>query len=319
MASSSNDVSPCALVTASPGSGDLTEELRYKKEKKKATKSHTREEAVAPPRERPSFTAQRPKPSFTAKLTNRNPPIQAASSSPAVMVPTSNVVLPPHKPTRKKKTIGVTSFISKLETNEYCWKKTATKDEHYRVLASEGLGGPKSRLHNALSYSIGWVMANFRPILDKNDPVYRLYTVSREYTVIDPKLKMVVNNVAGYLRGDVDFVVMDRVTKRWCVIDIKTTDNTKVPAGKPDEWLETAVMKCKNVLQLRVYSVLVRRRFNLDYTPECYILGVHIGETKKGFGIWKLKNARTAVDLESALGLWKNDYRPVQPTDFADT
>jgi len=251
------------------------------------------------------------KPSFTAKLNkNRNvtiPPVTASSSA----VPS------PHAPSRSKKTMGVNAFINHLAFDTNHWRMSAEKD-HYRQITCENLGSKINRLHNLISYSIGWVMARFRPILDKAHPVYKLYTVSREYTIIDSRLKLVQNRTAGYLRGDVDFIVKDRETRRWCVIDIKTTEFEKTSMDSSD-WLETAVMKRKNILQLRAYAVLVRRHFNLDYTPECYVLGAHIGATNKGFAVWKLSNIQSAVDLESAFSLWKDTYRSIKDTDFADT
>lgn len=220
----------------------------------------------------------------------------------------------PDIPNRKTKTVGVNSLIKLLAYKDDHWKLNATKDEHYSEETAASLGQKIDRLHNALSLSIGWMMANFSPIRDDSFK----YTVSREYTVIDRKHKMIVNNKAGFLRGDLDFVVKHRTSKRLCVVDIKTTELNQTGLNEK-EWLEAAVMKRKNVLQLRVYAVLARRKFGLSYTPDCYVLGVHVGATTKGFAVWKLASTVSAVDLESALSVWPQDYRRLSPNDFADT
>ena len=240
--------------------------------------------------------------SFTGK--QKNEECMAASSSSLAPPPDSTA-------NTRGKTVGVKKIIESLSTTEKAWMANADADKDYSVLLREKLGPSHCRLHNALVFSIAWMMTNFE-VIQGEFP----YSVSREYTIIDKKLRLITEGKARNLRGDLDFIVRSRRTKKYCVVDVKTSEY--VPSSEGTTSLDCAVMKRINVLQLRVYAVLAKRHFKLTYTPACYIVGVNHKLKTDGFAVWKLANTKMAVDLESALSSFPKDYRLLSAKDFAE-
>lgn len=123
-------------------------------------------------------------------------------------------------------------------------------------------------------------------------------TVSREFAV---HAKVTRNGREFTLQGRVDYLGVDRKTGRLIVLDYKSAQSSKFVTGK--------YLVVPDIVQVRIYALLVRKMFSLDYTPDCYILKFshtleQTPEWDKGkrrvIGLWKLKRTHSIDTLKKA-------------------
>ena len=210
----------------------------------------------------------------------------------------------------KMKKVGVTTLIDFLAKTNQSWKEESGRfNRRYNF---NNNGNQKSRQHD--SY------------IALHDALYNIlgFTfVNKEVHLKDENTKVIHNSEVKYIHGYVD-MLLKRSDGRYAILDIKTTKCKTVT-------LMNAVTKQKNELQLRLYAYLLKRAYNLDYTPSCYVCGIRLKdknidiknvnlrqERSGDLVIWEVPiNDKDLISLDNLFSIWEKNYsKPKIPTEF---
>jgi len=101
------------------------------------------------------------------------------------------------------------------------------------------------------------------------------------------------------LSGRIDLVMRDRRTGRYVVVDAKTAGNSGYVC---QNWL-----RVENIVQLRLYALMLRDHLKLDYVPDAYILKTtKYGDDKGGphpIGLWRVSGTETMRTYQDAFAV----------------
>lgn len=197
---------------------------------------------------------------------------------------------------------AVTSFChglySKVDKKVFCHTDTRHAKEINRQWISVNTNKfeKSSDAHDFASYVHAFASTHFNalPAIDKLTGL----TVSREFAV---HARVKRHNRSFTLQGRVDYLGVDSKTNRLVVVDYKSAQSAKFVDGK--------YLVVPDIVQVRIYALLVRKMFELDYTPDCYILKFsdsledhprRDSVKRRAIGLWKLKHTRSIDTLEKA-------------------
>ena len=133
--------------------------------------------------------------------------------------------------------------------------------------------------------------------------------LSREnFVIVNTEQKLyytalIDDNKTIMMRGCTDIIVLNPKTMRLGIVDLKTTK--KSPFG-----LEKSVLKKRYEIQLRVYAFMLKKRLEMDYVPDIYLVGAC--EDSQKIAMWKFPLEEEDVgSLQAASGLYPDVYSPM--------
>jgi len=210
-------------------------------------------------------------------------------------------ILPREGPAGKGVKDFTSSLYKKVNSAVFC----KTDERHVKqvcrvvveVNADEKLA-KNTITHDLVSrvHAMGSTVANALPLCDLDTFV----SVSSEFKV---HARLTRNGRAVALRGIIDYLGVDPKTGRLVVIDYKTAQASK--------YVNSACMVVPDIVQVRLYAVMVRKMFKLEYTPKCYLLKFALTaeltrntRTKtRAIGLWKIRGTNKITTLEEAINV----------------
>lgn len=195
--------------------------------------------------------------------------------------------------------IGVKDFCSNTFSK---WKKTfcRTDSRHAeetffkRIDIASGTLEKNTDAHEICSFIHAFVstVVNALPTTYAATGV----SVSQEFKVF---ATLDLNNSRVSLSGRIDYLGVDPKTNRLVVIEYKSATSQK--------FVNMGYLVVPDIAQARIYALMVRKMFNLSYTPDCYLLKfsveMEVVDNKKSrtIGLWKLKNTENITTLANAV------------------
>jgi len=214
---------------------------------------------------------------------NNDERVPAASSSSSVPSQIAVFAPPSKKHTSQLKPIGTTTYINyRRQQSGRSWSDKAPDDcfialGYYQAEVDTSENLKQSWMHHAFVAAFGFVTMG---------RVIRFEGQDVKITLKDDRVR-----ISDYkephserrVTGELDLVFYDVQRQRYFFIDVKTVHSLKMHD------LSDAVLKMRVAQQMRVYALLMRWKYNLEYLPDAYVLGVHLNDHGKT-GYWKLNN-----------------------------
>jgi ATP-dependent exoDNAse (exonuclease V) beta subunit len=212
------------------------------------------------------------------------------------------------KPNMKK--VGVTTLIASLAKSDKSWRGESARFRRRYNFNSDNNKISRQHdsyiaLHDALYNTLGFKF------------------IGKEVHLQDSHSKVIHKSEVKILHGYID-MLLKRSDGRFAILDIKTTKSKTVT-------LMHAVTKQKHELQLRLYAYLLKKVYNLNYTPSCYLCGIRLKDKDVDVKNVKLRRERTGdlviweipledkdlISIDRVFSIWQDNYsKPTLPTEF---
>jgi len=207
------------------------------------------------------------------------------------------------KPVQGEGGTAVTKFCKSLYTDVSGKVYCRTDERHATTLYNRWFYVDKGKFEkNTSVHDFGAHIAALVSTIAKAFPsVDDKITMSHEFSVFS---SFPHQGEEVTLTGRLDYLGVSNETGRLVVIEYKSATSSK--------FVNLDYLVVPDIVQVRIYALMVREMFSLPYTPDCYMIKFSTGLedvprnsklSRRAIGLWQLKDTEEITTLEQAINV----------------